>query len=404
MSASTMLAVTATSLRRVVRDRTALFFMVLLPIVVILVIGATVSNVTEFRVGVVGAVGAAGAVGAVGAGQGLGTDLVADLVAELDASPAVQARPHGDEAAARTALRRGELDAVLVVPAGTDAALRAGEPVTMPILAAGPESSQQAVRSAVAGVVADFGSRLMAAGFVADSLGGTLDERLPEVTRLQDRVPAVAVRTETVDATSDFLPFGFGYSAPTMLVLFVFINSLAGGAAIIQTRQLRIYERAMAAPVRARDLVLGETLSYFTLGLLQSLLIIVVGGAVFGVDWGDPLAAAALVLVWVLVGTGAGMLAGTVFRTPEQAAAIGPAVGIAFGMLGGTMWPLEIVTPAMRAVGHAVPHAWAVDGWIEVLSRGGGVLDIGPQLAVLAGFAAVLLTLASLRLGRRLTA
>ena len=58
----------------------------------------------------------------------------------------------------------------------------------------------------------------------------------------------------------------------------------------------------------------------------------------------------------------------------------------------------------MRAVGHAVPHAWAVDGWIEVLSRGGGVLDIAPQLAVLAGFAAVLLALASWRLGRRLTA
>jgi len=123
-------------------------------------------------------------------------------------------------------------------------------------------------------------------------------------------------------------------------------------------------------------------------------------------SWLPPmaLAAAALVIVWVLVGTGAGMLAGTVFRTPEQASAIGPALGIGLGMLGGAMWPLEIVTPVMRAIGHGTPHAWAVDGWIEVLSRGGGLLDIGPQLAVLAGFAAVLLALASIRLRRRLTA
>ena len=385
----TILTVAATSLRRVVRDRTALFFMVLLPVVVILVIGATVGNTTEFRVGVVGA----------GTGE-----LAAGLAAELDASPAIRAHDERDEAAARTAVRRGELDAVLLVPADLDDTLRAGGTVSIPLLAGGPESSQQAVRSAVTGVLADRAARLMAAGFVADTLGGTLDERLPAVAALQAGVPVVAVRTETVDATSDYLPFGFGYSAPTMLVLFVFINSVAGGAAIIQTRQLRIYERAMAAPVRARDLVLGETLSYVTLGLLQSLLIIVIGAAVFGVDWGDPLAAAALVIVWVLVGTGAGMLAGTVFRTPEQASAIGPALGIGLGMLGGAMWPLEIVTPVMRAIGHGTPHAWAVDGWIEVLSRGGGLLDIGPQLAVLAGFAAVLLALASIRLRRRLTA
>ncbi|HEU5470800.1 MAG TPA: hypothetical protein VFV67_09105 [Actinophytocola sp.] len=50
-------------------------------------------------------------------------------------------------------------------------------------------------------------------------------------------------------------------------------------------------------------------------------------------------AAAALITVWALVGTGTGILAGTLSRTPEQAGAI----GIAAGMLGGAMWPLEIV-------------------------------------------------------------
>ncbi|HEY0637908.1 MAG TPA: hypothetical protein VGD67_09695 [Pseudonocardiaceae bacterium] len=42
-------------------------------------------------------------------------------------------------------------------------------------------------------------------------------------------------------------------------------------------------------------------------------------------------------LVWVLVSTGAGLLAGSLFRTPDQAGAIGPAVGIALGMLDGAI-------------------------------------------------------------------
>jgi ABC-2 type transport system permease protein len=72
-------------------------------------------------------------------------------------------------------------------------------------------------------------------------------------------------------------------------------------------------------------------------------------------------------------------------------------------MLGGCMWPLEIVPDAVRTVGHATPHAWAVDAWITLLSRAGGIADIGTELAVLAGFALGMLVLASTLLQRRLS-
>lgn len=383
------LAVTGVTLRRLTRDRTALFFLVLLPIVVILVIGATINANGELRVGVVGSQSG---------------PLAAGLITDLEEAPATAVRTFADEDAARTALRRGELDAVVLVPATLDDTLLAGGTVAIPVLGSADPATQQAARSAVAGVVAAQAARVQAAAFTADTAGGTVAERLPEVTRLQAELPAVTVRPETVDATSDYLPTGFGYSAPTMLVLFVFINLIAGGAAIIESRRLGIYERALAGPVRPGAIVLGEAGAYLCIGLLESLLIIGIGSAVFGVSWGNPLAAGALVLVWALVGTGAGLLAGTLFRTPDQAGAIGPAVGIAFGMLGGTMWPLEIVTPVMQRIGHLVPHAWAVDGWIEVLSRDGGLTDIVGPLAVLGSFAMVLLTVATVLLRRRMTA
>src|SRR5690349_16918958 len=124
-----------------------------------------------------------------------------------------------------------------------------------------------------------------------------------------------------------------------MLVLFVFINSLALGAMAIENRRQGLYQRFLAGPVRPRTIVLGEVAGAFAIAMTQSLLIIAVGAFVFGVHWGDAVGAAALVIVWALVGTGAGMLSGSLFRTPEQATSIGPALGIALGMLGGCMWP-----------------------------------------------------------------
>ena len=193
-----------------------------------------------------------------------------------------------------------------------------------------------------------------------------------------------------------------GYGSRPNLVLFVFITSLAGAAALIEERRLGVTRRMLAAPTTASTILLGETFGRFLVALLQGLIIFVVGWLVFGVDWGDPPAALLLVTVFALVGTGAGMLFGTVLRTAEQATSIGPPVGIALGMLGGCMWPLAIVPEPMRAVGHLFPHAWAMDAFIDLISEDAGLAGIAGQLAVLAGFAAVLLAVATWRLRRAL--
>lgn len=383
----TMLALAAASARRLSRDRTALLFLVLLPVLVILIIGTVVTDTVAFRVGVVEE--------APGVESGR-------LLAQMEASSALELHRFDDEATAAAALRRVELDTVVVLSAGMDAASASGRPVEVVVLGDQANATNRAAGQAVAAAVGERSGRLLATRFHQAQAGGALEESASAVDRLAATVPPVGVRTDVVDSESGYLPTGFEYSAPTMLVLFVFITSLAGAAALIDSRRLGVHDRMRAGPVAARSIVAGEGVSFLGIALLQSALIVGVGAVVFGVDWGDPLAAGALVLVWAFIGTGAGMLAGTLFRTSEQAAAIGSTVGIMAGMLGGCMWPLEIVGPAMRAVGHAVPHAWAIDAWVEVLSKGGGVGSIVTELVVLSAFAAGLLALASLRLQRTL--
>lgn len=91
------------------------------------------------------------------------------------------------------------------------------------------------------------------------------------------------------------------------------------------------------------------------------------------------------------------------FRTPEQVHAVGPALGVGLGMLGGCMWPLALVPRWLRTAGHAVPHAWAVDVWTTLLSQGGDLPATLRDLTILAAFATALIALASLTLHHRLT-
>jgi len=383
----TALALAAAELKRVTRDRTFLFFIIVLPILVILLVGVTTASSTSIRVGVV---------------PGQPAPLATQLVGDLESSPELTTQRYTTRAKGVDALRRGEVEAVVVVPTTLDADLRSGRTTRIPVLVSGAVQSSQAAVTAVTSVVARHGATIQAATFATAHSSRSFEQNLAATRSLQRETPIAAVRTEVVNRKSNYLPLGYNYSAPTMLVLFVFINALAGGAAMIQTRRFGIFARALAAPIRPRDLVLGEALCYLTLALGQALLIVVVGAMMFGVSWGNPVAAAALIGMWALVGTGAGMASGALFRTPEQASAIGPALGIAFGMLGGCMWPLEIVPQSVRVFGHATPHAWAVDAWVTVLSRGGSLADIAGYLAILAGYAVALLAFATLRLRRSL--
>jgi ABC-2 type transport system permease protein len=383
------LVMAGSGLRRLARDRLALFFLVLLPVVIILIVGLAFGDAGSERlpVGV--------------ADQGAGR-LGGELRAELAASPALDARAYDDADALRRAVRRGVVAAGVVVPVGYDEALRSGRQADVTFVTNQSQPAPAPVRSAVAAVVARQAAQVKAARFAAGTAGVPFDTALARARARQRGQPQVRVAATTVGGREDALPTGFNYTAPANLVLFVFITSMAGAAALIEARRLGVTRRLLATPTTVTTILFGEALGRFAVALLQGLIIFVVGLLVFGVDWGDPPAALLLLVTFALVATGVGLLLGSVLRNAEQATSIGPPVGIALGMLGGCMWPLAIVPAPMRAVGHLFPQAWAMDGFIALIARNAGLAGITRQLAVLAAFAAVLLALATWRLRRTL--
>jgi ABC-2 type transport system permease protein len=197
---------------------------------------------------------------------------------------------------------------------------------------------------------------------------------------------------------------GFEYTAPSNFVLFVFITSLTAGSMLIASRQLGVVRRMLGTPTSTRTVMAGFVLGYFLLALAQGLVIVVLGMTVFGVSFGDPVAAIALALLFVLVATTFAVLGGTIFRTPEQAGSIAAPIGIAMGMLSGCMWPRVVMPEAMQRIGQFFPHSWAMDGFIKLIARNGTFVDILPELAVLAAFVIALFPIAAWRLRRTIAA
>lgn len=379
-----MTAIAWANLVRLTRDRLGLFFIVVLPLLIILLFGvASAAGQSSAPVGVL--VTAPGA-------------LESDLLSRLGAQGAVEVRRYTDRAAMETDVRRRVLTAAIVVPADYDEQLREGESLPIELLVDPSGTAPTAVRTTLVGAVAKENVRIQTAQFAAEELDVSFDEAL-ELTDASEEEFGTLVESETVGtATTDVRPVD--RSAAANLVLFVFITSLVGSAALIETRRLGMSRRMLATPMSAGAILGGEAIGRFVIALLQA--VIVIGGAslLFGAQWQNPTAVWVIVGLLSLIGTGAALLMGSVFRNAEQASGVAVPLGIGLGMLGGCMWPLEIVPPTLQTVGHATPHAWAMDALGKVLQQGGGLTDIVTELLVLATFAVVLLALAAVQLRR----
>jgi ABC-2 type transport system permease protein len=267
-----------------------------------------------------------------------------------------------------------------------------------------PGAQGQQVGSIVSSVVDEETGRLRAARVVQSETGVPFDEALRMVGEVGPHAPRVAVTVRTAgDADFPETLGRFDVMASSQLLLFIFLTSLTGASALIETRRLGLAQRMLAAPVRAGTVIGGEALGRFGVAVLQG--VIIMGGSAlfFDVNWGSPAAAVLLMISFALVASGAALLMGTIARTSEQAVAVGILISMAFGALGGAMMPLDLFPATLRTVAHLTPHAWAVDGYAELVRRGGGPLDILPQVGVLFSIAAVLLALASWRLRRAIT-
>ena len=368
---------------RLVRDRSSIFFVFVFPLALVLLIGLQFGGSFAPKMGVF---------------AGESGPEAEKLVERLTDEARLEVVAFKDESELITAVERGGVAAALVIPAGYDRGLRSGEPVEVGFVAR-PDGSGASLQVVVSEAVADVTKEVAATRFLVEQGLADFEGGANLVASIAPALNQIEVSTRTVGDSLFPSTLGqFDLGASSQLILFMFITALSGAAVLIQTRQLGLSRRMLSTPTEVRTIVIGEGLGRFGVVLVQGIYIMVATLLAFRVNWGDPVGAIAVLIVFSAVGAGAAMLMGSVFSNAEQAGGVGVTLGLGLAALGGCMLPMELFSPTLRRVAHITPHAWAVDAFAELVQRGGRIGDILPQLGVLLGYALVLVLLATWRL------
>lgn len=381
-------------LKTTYRSRTALIFSLIMPLVFTAVLGVTIGG------------GSAGSTRwELALADADGGPLAADLVGRLQASPDLEVSllPEG-EALARTG--DGDFVAAVVIPAGFSATLQAGASPAVKFIANSTDvRPAQSVRQAVVAATTELASTVEAAHTsvaVAARLG-LFDRGVDRGAYFADalaraeagwaaRPVAVEVEPVTRLASTVQAAGGFEQSSPGMLVTFALVSILNGAIVLIIEREQGTLRRLLVMPMRQSAILAGKLLAIFVAGLLQAAILILVGQAAFGVNWGQaPLALVLLLLAFSFAITSLGMLIAGVARTYAQANALANILMYSVAALGGAWWPIEVTPAWMQQIAQITPTYWAMQGFSDIITRGLGVGAILPEVAALAAFGAVFL-------------
>ena len=379
-----VLAIALNSLRRLTRTRSNLFFVFALPMLLILVLGLTVGTATP-RIGVY-----------VEGGQ---TPAVQALIDELEAVEGADVVVFDALSEANDQLEREDIEALMTIPTDYEDALESGGVAELSYTVI-PGSGGFEVQGFVQSAAAAQSATVRATRLVVAETGVSESEAAAIVAATTAAQPAVSLRTVDADGDAFLKADAVGFVAAQELVLFVFVMSMVLAGALIQSRRLGVTRRMMSTAATTGEVVAGEALGRYLVAVVQSAVIVAFTALLFGLDWGSWPATLAIVASFSLVATAAALLIGSLVRNESQSQAVGLSVGLALAALGGCMVPFEVFPDGLRTFAHITPHAWAVDAFTEVVQRGGGIGQIGTELAVLVAYGLVLFVAATFMLRR----
>ncbi|HXZ19440.1 MAG TPA: ABC transporter permease [Candidatus Acidoferrales bacterium] len=201
---------------------------------------------------------------------------------------------------------------------------------------------------------------------------------------------------EGFDSRWYFVP---GVIGNLMLVMVMNLTAFA----VVREREIGTLEQIMVTPIRRWEFILGKTLPFFLIGLFDAGLISLVGTFWFGVPFrGSVAVLAGSTMVFLLSSLGVGLFISTISANQQQAMVSAFFFIMPATTLSGFGTPISSMPPFFQKLTYLDPLRYFMIVLRSVYLKGVGFDVLWPQLAAMAAFAIVLLTVSILRFHKSL--
>jgi ABC-2 type transport system permease protein len=293
-------------------------------------------------------------------------------------------------------LDANKVDMVVRVLPGFDRDIQRGRSTAVQILINGTNSNTASIVSGYASsIVSNFAAQTMAEQnrnrLAASMSQAPIHAGVPQLN-LQSRVwfnPDLLSRN---------------YFVPGIVVNIIMqITLMLTAMAIVREKEIGTMEQLMVTPIRPIELMLGKTLPFALVGLVDTVLVIAVALLMFHVPFrGSPLLLFFCAILFLMSTLGAGLFISTISRTQQQAMMTTFLFFQPFFLLSGFAFPIRNMPQSIQYLTMLNPLRYFIEIVRGLFLKGSGVSVLWPQMVTLAGFGVVILSLSAMRFRKRL--
>jgi ABC-2 type transport system permease protein len=294
------------------------------------------------------------------------------------------------------AMDRGRVQAVVRVLADFERDVRRGRPAAVQVLVDGTNSNTASlVASYGAEIIAAFSNDVMALRRTSQifSRGATAPVNMV--------FPQVSARTRVwfnpdLYSRNYFVP---GVVANIIMMVTLMLTALA----IVREKEIGTMEQLMVTPLRPMELMIGKTLPFAVVGLVDVVLITTVALLVFHIPFrGSPWILLVCSLAYLMTSLGAGLFLSTISHTQQQAMMMSFFFTTPAFMLSGFAFPIRNMPVVVQYLTYLNPLRYFIEIVRGIFLKGSGFAVLWPQMATLVVYGVVVLGLSTARFHKTL--
>ena len=284
-------------------------------------------------------------------------------------------------------IQRGRASVALAIPPGYSAAVQAGTPVSLQVVADGSDSN----------------STTVALGYATALVGGYAQELVGQATAATGRTPSSGIDLRIRVWFNSALESRYFMIPGVVAMLLLVITANLAAMAIVREKELGTLEQLNVTPLRRWELIAGKLLPYGAIGLIDVLLVTAVAVFWFHVPLrGSFILLLAMSLLWVTCTLGLGLFVSTISETQQQAMMTATFFFLTpMIYLSGFIFPIENMPHVIQYVTYLIPMRYFLVIVRGIFLKGIGLRLLWPQAAALTAWGGAMLALAVLRSRKR---
>jgi ABC-2 type transport system permease protein len=190
-----------------------------------------------------------------------------------------------------------------------------------------------------------------------------------------------------------------GVIANIIMVVTMMLTALA----IVREKEIGTMEQLMVTPMRPIELMLGKTLPFAMVGLVDVALVTTVALLVFHIPFrGNPFLLLLCSVLYLLTTLGAGLFLSTISQTQQQAMMANFFFTTPAFMLSGFAFPIHNMPKVVQYLTYLNPLRYFIEIVRGLFLKGVGISVLWPQMVALAVFGVSVITLSALRFQKKL--